>query len=162
MKNWLKYNDKVLVIERNKKNKPITIQVNGTMCQSMSVQGEIVHKFKTKSKWFNPDWWYTKTSWGHNYPNKIYFADGSTLLEQKNYAGGTNEYIWSRTNQDADKHARPVENILKAILKEVNTKTKKQFELDFTDLQYGEYWYEAYVPLKYKNKRYILTWQNCD
>lgn len=153
---WIDYKNQVLIIEKNKEGNQAKFQYNGTSCFQQSIKGFIFKSFKTKNKWFDEEWWYKKTSWGID-NTKIYFNDNT--FEHHDFF---REDFLDRSNKIADEKGRPVENILNAILNEVNDKTKLIFELDFDDILYGKHWYEAYIPIKLKNKSYLLTWNNCD
>ncbi len=64
--------------------------------------------------------------------------------------------------EEATEKAIPIDNILNNILSIVYTKTNKKFELDFINKEYDIFWTEAFIPLKLDNKKYLLTWANCD
>jgi hypothetical protein len=158
---WLDYFDgKIFIIEESKDGNLAKYQYDGTSCLQGQVKGFIADEFKSSSKWFNADWWYTKTTWG-SYPKKIYFTEGKTPIEQNKYEI-SNPNIWDKTNKIADTYGRPAEKILKAILTEVYVKTDKEYAFDFDNFDYGVSWAEAHIPLEYKGKKFLLTWSNCD
>jgi hypothetical protein len=161
---WIDYKKSILIIELNKNGNSAKFQVDGTSCLPRQVKGYVAESFKSSSKWFNHDWWYTKTTWGTKYPKALYFSEGKTAIEKADFltAFSGSQTLWDETNEVADKYARPAEKILKAIMTEVYLKTGKEYAFDFDSFDYGINWYEAYIPLEYKNKKFLLTWNNCD
>jgi len=163
---WIDYKGKVLIIRHGEGNSG-RYQFNGTMCFQGFAYGKIADEFKSRCKWFNPNWWNKKTCWGAEYPKKIYFAktrctpvdkyDMVAKLSRKEY-----EKMWDDTNKIADEMARPSENIIKSILKEVLKNTGKKYEFDSESYDYGIDWFEAHIPLKYEGESFLLTWENCD
>ena len=160
---WLDYFDgKIFIIEKSEDGNLAKYQYDGTSCLQGQVKGFIVDEFTSSSKWFNEDWWYTKTTWG-SYPKKIYFSEGKTPIEKLSFLEVfTNPTAWEQTNEIADREGRPAEKILKAILTEVYNRTGKEYAFDFDNFDYGVSWAEAHIPLEYKGKKFLLTWSNCD
>jgi hypothetical protein len=148
--------DKIFIIELNNKGNRANIQYQGVSCSQATVKGFVFKTFKSKSKWFNTTWWYRWTCWSND-STKIFFKTDKFKMKLKNLFNRNNEVY-----QYATEHGTPVDSILKTILKGVENKTGIKFELDFYDLTYGKCWAEAYIPLTYNGKKYLLTWQNCD
>lgn len=161
--NWLEYNDNIYLLDPLDDYMDINYQFDGTSCLQAAFTCSVVKKWKSKSKYFNENFWYSKTSWGVNYPSKIFF--GSTVSKGKmqelyDLAWGLNQEL---IDTIVEKTAKPAEKVLKAILKNAikHTGIKLFFEYDNTD--YGVHWWEANVPvIDEKGKHYIITWQNCD
>lgn len=174
-------NKSIFIIELNDKGNPACIQCNGTSCDHKDIKGFIFKEFKSKSKWFKESWWNQKTCWGTNYPIMVYFRKNESKEWIKKASWSFEEFdhlpigeernrlIKERFNQSAkltteraDKFAIPSSEILYKIMVQVWIHTKIQFRVDFENLDYEENWFEAYVPLTYKGKKYLLTWANCD
>lgn len=145
-------------------------QYDGTLCKQGSVRGFVVCSFESKNKYFNPDFWYKKTAWGDDYPNKIYFdleeRDHYEEME-KMYASSNSDKLvedyYKGLDEVANSQARPVENILKSIIRSTEKAFGAGLHFVHEDKSYGEHWFEAHVPLQDKmGNRYILTWANCD
>ena len=159
---WIDYRGKVLIIKKDQNGNEARFQYDGVSCLQGSIIGFVVDEFSTTSKWFNEEWWYTKTCWGSEYPKKLYFSNGNTPIEKSGFSFTANEKVWEETHAIADSEARPSENIIKAIIKEVADKTGKDYQIDFDNTDYGTHWFEAFVPIKFRNEKYLLTWMNCD
>lgn len=151
----LEYNNKIYIIKEGGQRPHASFQFDGIMCRQGVVTGRVEECFQSKSKWFDSKWWYKKTCWGNEFPQKLYFHD--------------NEFPYSyetsskKLDKLADQYARPSENILKAILKNVEKHTDKKYEFRYPEeTDYGKYWFEAYIPLKLGKTNYLLTWKNCD
>jgi len=174
-------NKSIFIIELNDKGNHACIQCNGTSCDHKDIKGFIFKEFKSKSKWFNPSWWYKKTCWGTKYPTKIYFRNNESKewISDSDWWGPEWEHLpvgeersrliterFERSNkmctERADKFAIPSSEILYKIMVQVWIHTKIQFGVDFEIFDYGTDWFEAYIPLTYKGKKYLLTWANCD
>ena len=147
---WIDYQDWVLIIERDSSGNVGNFQYDGVSCLQGSIQGFVVDAFKSKSKWFNTEWWYCKTCWGEKYPSSIYFSEGLTPIEKSTALAFApdSEKAWKETFMIADEKARPSEKILEAIMKEVVEKTGRNYKLDFENHDYGKEWYESYIPIK--------------
>jgi hypothetical protein len=156
---WIKYNDNVFIIkiEIDSPSKG-NFQCDGTMCKQASISGTVVKKFKTKSKWFNPEWWYKKTCWSND-PDKIYFH----TKKDKITFDWLDKHSCEKAYAKATKLAKPVSNIIKALYKEIKSKTGMELTLDSKDINYGSGWCEAFLPSVDKNgTHYLVTWANCD
>ncbi len=176
--NYGKEGRSIFVIELNENGNTVNIQYDGVSCKQPTVKGFIFKEFESKNKYFNPTFWYKKTSWGERYPACIYFKEDNEIdkldcdwdildkmpvgPERTHYVETCSKAFWDRAKELANQQARPVNNILKNILGDVRRKTGIEFELDFYDTDYGYNWAEAYIPLEYKGKHYLLTWSNCD
>lgn len=186
---FIEYNGQVFIIEIIKGHESNgRFQYDGTACRQGYVEGLIFKKFKTKSKWFNSTYWYKKTSWGKDYPKRLFFNTDKNIFKENGMYGmfgdmkvldtlpvgpertayiNENAEKWNKfANKLADEQGRPTDKILQTILNEVKNKTEIKFELNFKSevdsLDYGNNWWEAYIPLKYNNKKYLLTWENSD
>lgn len=162
---WIQYGDQVFLLKEDDNGNYAEWQADGTSCRQCSITGVLVSKFKTTSKWFNPNWWYKKTCWGNNYPKKIFFrvkkldCEGNEIFDHK----WVLKFFWKKLNAAADEKAIPVEKILKNILREANKKMGTSLRFAFDNTDYGEYWWESYVPVvDEKDNSYVLTWMNCD
>jgi hypothetical protein len=155
---WIDYDGNVLVIKPDNKQSWGRFQCDGVLCKQESVAGTVVKKFKTKSKWFNPTWWYKRTSWSND-PTKIFFlTEGLGMNWDFNNAKAA-----LKVYDKATKLARPCDKILKAMFKEIESKTGMKLLLDSMDTTYGETWCEAYLPaVDKKGNQYLITWENCD
>lgn len=177
--NYGKFCKDIFVILLDDKGNWADFQACGTACNHHKIRGFVYKTFHSKIKWFNPTWWYHMTCWGTHYPMKLYFNHrkdthhapkwDDNLLRDMPIGPERTKYVMDKVEAFnkwslliADKNAIPVEYILYKILGEVRRKTHIQFELDFENFEYGDKWGEAFLPLKYKGKKYLLTWQNCD
>jgi hypothetical protein len=154
---YIDYKNQVYLIRLDDDAEGGNYQTNGVCCSQEIVKGFIHSEFKTGAKWFDPEWWYKKTSWGDAYPEKVYFVDGKDGEDAMN---GIQE-----TMDVASKNGRPAENILKSIIKEAISKTGVNIVFDGENTNYGVEWYEAHVPVLFGEKfqhKGILTWMNCD
>lgn len=163
---WLKYNGKVflLSLEESEDETDITFQVDGTACRQANINCHIVDFWETKDKYFNEDFWYSKTSWGNNYPKEIFF--GKTVSD--NEMAGYYDLMMHDSSQVMElvtPKAKPSKNILKNIIDNAckHSGKKLKFSEVYENTDYGVYWFEAYVPLvDDKDNYYVLTWENCD
>lgn len=167
----------IFIIELNEKGNKACIQYNGTSCSHADVRGFIFKEFKSKSKWFRPSWWYKKTAWG-NYGPGVYFNEARKdddvniypslfidlpIGEERNKRVQEEMDIFFNRNKElAQKYSLRAEYILERITSAVYLGTGIGFAVDFDNANYGTNWAEAYIPLTYKGKKYLLTWQNCD
>ena len=155
---WIDYKDSVYVIKIDKNGNAGRFQYHGVGCYQGKVVGFLHESFQTKSKWFCENWWYKLTVWSND-KSKIYFNTPKLKVNYNEF----NENYWNEIYQKATELARPIDKILKAIMREVNCHTKQPYSLNFDDLEYGKHWHEAYIPLKNnKNEHFLLTWHNCD
>lgn len=167
---WFDYKDQVFLIRIDNDGNVANFQSDGVKCKQSAVQGFVAVKFTSTNKYFRSSFWYKKTGWGSEYPKKIYFDtkklirmfdslhDGRKAISNKRW-----EAFWKKLDAEADKYARPSENILKSIIREACHKTGMKLRFAFPETEYDQYWVEAYVPLKDdKDVLYILTWENCD
>lgn len=163
---WIDYGGKIFILSMDGSQPYVRYQMDGTMCRQGGMCAAVEHSFESSLKYFNPEFWYNKTSWGKNYPKHVYFDVKNKIMPDFDMFQSEADYkrSWKDVEIKATEKAKPAENILKAILKDVRSKTGVDFELNFdSDVpDYGRHWYEAYIPLKYKNKKYLLTWENCD
>ena len=170
---WLDYNGKAYLIKpTTEPSSSANFQYNGNMCFQGSVEGFVVATFFTKSKYYNPNYWYKKTSWGNDYPNNIFFDTRNVGKLWRHFDNATSKYkysgkrwdaFWKKIDAEADKYARPADKVLKAIIREAEKHSGLKLHFAFDDTSYGTHWWEAYVMLKDdKDTLYILTWQNCD
>ena len=173
---WLDYKGEAYLIKpTTEPSSNADFQYNGTMCFQGSVQGFVVANFATKSKYYNPDYWYKKTSWGSDYPNKIYFdtrkvgnlwkhSESTAKVKESSKAFDKRwDAVWAKIDVEADKYARPADKVLKAIIREAEKHSGLKLHFAFDDMSYGVHWWEAYVMLKDdKDTSYVLTWENCD
>jgi hypothetical protein len=169
---WLDYQGKIYLIRTYKESgNEADFQFDGTLCKQGSVGGFVVASFESKNKYFNSDYWYKKTAWGKEYPDKVYFKTNKRDLYSyfektgKAYEDGLKRYeaLWAKEQAEADAQARPAENILKSIIRAAVKASGMKLMFPYKDTAYGNNWYEAYVPLTdEKGDRYLLTWENCD
>lgn len=155
---WIDYRGNVFIIEYNSNGNFGNYQYDGTLCKQGCVEGFIFKSFKTKNKWFNPNWWYKKTYWATD-TAKLYFDTGRIKHNDNTFINRT---AFKKLCVEANKYARPCDKILNSILRELKDQTGIKFELEFEDTSYGLYWFEAYIPIRYNDNSYLLTWQNCD
>lgn len=165
-KPWINYNGKVLIIKSEKTGNKGRYQYNGCSCSQGSITGFVVQSFASKSKYFNLNFWYKKTVWATD-NNRLYFDSNKRDKKRTRFVfydqdEKKTKKNWQKIQKYADDHALPVDKILKTILKEVNTKTGKKYELAFDELEYGKHWFEARIPIKLNGEKYLLTWMNCD
>jgi hypothetical protein len=167
---WIDYKgNEVLVIKSSKRGNVARFQYNGTYCSQGSITGFVAKSFSTKSKWFNPNWWYKKTGWSTD-TSKLYFKVNGQIKNQNNldiFSGKlTQKKInarWKQLSTAATKLATPIDYILKIMFREINRKTGMNLQPDFSNIEYGKHWYEAYLPVKNdKGEKFLITWNNCD
>lgn len=118
-----------------------------------------------------------KTCWGNEYPKKIYFDVGDRLGKlwmefdstSKEHTGGVKtrerewNALWKKQDEEATKLARPAENVLKAIIKQVAKHSGLKLRFAYENTDYGDSWWDARVPLlDDEDHHYLLTWENCD
>lgn len=161
--NYIKYNNNALIIKIDRKGNSVKIQCDGVSCMQKNVKGYLFKSFKTKNKWFNPNWWYKKTCWS-NAPGKLHFNKPDLIKKFKFkledlFLNKEEEY---KLNTEATKLSIHVDNILKSIKKEVEKNIKLNINFDFENSEYGVNWCEAYIPIKIGKEKYLLTWENCD
>jgi len=169
---WLDYQGKIYLIRPySESGNEADFQFDGTLCKQSSIRGFVVASFESKNKYFNSSYWYKKTSWGKDYPNKVYFKTNKrdlwiefdTTAKPDKEAMKRYEAMWKKEQEEADAQARPAENILKSIIRAAVKACGMKLMFPYTDMAYGNKWYEAYVPLMdEKGVRYLLTWENCD
>lgn len=174
---WIDYKKSVYLIRADEEGNTGNFQFDGTSCAQGSIKGLIHAQFQTKGKYFNEDWWYKKTSWGEDYPTKVYFDTAKIAEEWSDsiYGPELTDDEWVklqkvlRKKQDeaAAVYGRPAEKMLANIIKTAEKKTGIDIDIDFPDgnTDYGVNWHEAYVPVKFGKKLEhsgILTWMNCD
>lgn len=187
-----KDNRNILIILLDSKGNKVNIQYNGISCSQAVINGFAFKEFKSKLKWFKTKTWDNKTCWGSKYPSKLYFVKTNKEADKAGYRdfpeeanhpnfvfnmktfkydgvndkGQTWQEIMELDGLDKcriiDPYCIDAESILNSILKEIRIKTKINFEFDGFNTNYEEGWSEAYVSLKFKDKKYLLTWQNCD
>ena len=160
---FIEYRDQIFIIKKDNQNGNYAqFQFDGVCCRQGKIRGLVYKSFRTKSKWFNETWWYRKTVWSKD-PLKIHFKTDDFKTRNEFYTGSNyneEEFLayWNKVYDRATLVSKPVD-----ILREVNAKTNGNFEIDFTDLEYGKSWFEAYIPIKdKKSNKYLLTWNNCD
>lgn len=171
----IKYDGNIFIILLDNIGNHADFQYDGVSCLHKRIRGFIFKSFKSRSKWFKPSWWYNKTCWG-NYGKSVYFhkdnpkqsiypslnisipvGDKRTAEVNRQF-----EYFDTKSQELASKYAIPAIDILRKIMIQVYIGTGINFNLDFMNTDYGVEWYEAYIPLEYKGKKYLLTWENCD
>lgn len=173
----------IFIIELNEEGNNACIQCDGVGCKHMDIKGFVFKEFKSRKKWFSPFWWYKKTCWGTNYPKMVYFSHKETkeFKEKTNWFGPEdnmpigeerNRLIDERFKRSrimceerANQFSISSEYILQRIIAEIWVQTKLSFRIDderVPSTNYGEGWWEAYIPLEKDGKHYLLTWQNCD
>lgn len=154
---WLDYQGRAYIFKTSlgdlEEYNVISFQYNGIMCQQANINNNVVNIFKSPVEWFDPEWWYKMTGWGNNYPEEIYFKNGEFDIDYDN---------WDQINKQASKYAIPSSDIIDYIIARVHLGTNKKYEFPFDNTDYGEHWWEAYVPLELNGEDYLLTWQNCD
>lgn len=169
---WLDYQGKIYLIRpNNESGNEAYFQFDGTLCRQRSVRGFVAASFESKNKYFNSNYWYKKTAWGKDYPEKVYFKTNKrdlwnefeTTGKALNDAIKRHEARWKKEQAEADAQARPAENILKSIIRAAVKASGMKLTFPYEDMAYGNNWYEAYVPvLDEKGDKYLLTWENCD
>lgn len=158
--NWLVYNNHVLLLKVDKSQPPVRWQSNGTMCKQEGMRASLVKAWKTSEKWLNVDTWQTKTSWGHEYPEKIFFTQSVTPPEYYKLLNITSS---EKINNRISHMCKLALNILNSILKDASSKSGLELSSVHDKPIFGRNWYEAYVPVQdLKGNKYILTWENCD
>ena len=154
---WIDYKNKVYIIEHNENGNEAQFQFDGVSCRQGYVKGFLYKSYKSSSKWFKSDWWYKRTCWSQD-PTKVHF-------HEKQYHTpniGDRETKWKKLYEEATKDAIPVVDILNKIKIDVESHIKERIEFDFDDMEYGNQWFESYIPIKINEKKYLLTWHNCD
>lgn len=153
-KKWINYNGNVLIIKIDKKGTHARLQIDGMCCKQAEIVGFVEYSFKSSLKYFDSDFWLTKTSWTTK--NELIYFDAKRT-KKFNFNND-----WDKIEDYANKHARNVGKILDSIKKEVEQVIGKKIDFDFNDISYGINWFEAYIPLIINKKSYLLTWENCD
>jgi hypothetical protein len=169
--NYHKFDDNgsVFIIELNSKGRFAKYQYDGVGCGQGSVKGFLNNHFHSDFNWFSSEHWYNKvTRWGENYPKEIVLSCPETDAINARWADGidVSEEEFDKLCKEADhklsKYGIPTKDILQEILKETIAKTGIEWELGCEPDTYDVEWWEAKIPLKYKGKEYLLTWENCD
>ena len=168
--NYNKFDDtgSVFIVEVNPKGKSVRYQYDGVGCFPGEVEGFLNNHFHSDLKWFSREHWYSMTRWGENYPKDIVQSTPETDAIMKN------EMLWGieddaqfdkmmdDVHHEVAKWGFPTKIILQEILAETIEKTGIEWELGCELDSYDVEWWEAKIPLKYKGKEYLLTWENCD
>jgi hypothetical protein len=168
--NYNKFDDKssVFIIELNPKGRSVRYQYDGVGCFPGDVEGFLDNHFHSDLKWFSREHWYSMTRWGENYPKDIIQSNPETEAITARLIDGidVSDEEFSKLCKEADhklsKYGIPTKDILQEILKETIEKTGMEWELGCELDSYQVEWWEAKIPLKYKGKEYLLTWENCD
>lgn len=162
---FINYRDEIFIIKESKEGNLVNYQYSGTSCLQGKIKGFIYKSFKNKLKWFKTKTWDNKTEWSSN-PQRIYFSKKEDFkfveLFSNKFSQEEQDRRWKIIDQRASETGTPVKHILTQIITEVRRKTHINFEFDFDNFEYGKHWFEAHIPLVYKNKKYLLTWMNCD
>lgn len=167
--NYSKFDKKpsVYIIERNSKGREGYYQYDGVGCSPGTVEGFLAYYFHPDSIWFSSEQWYKATRWGSNYPRDIVISSKETdfIMDKFKWDWKTDEEFDKMNNnvhEEVAKYGIPTKGILQELFNEVKAKTCIEWELDCELDTYEEKWWEAHIPLKLGDKKYLLTWRNCD
>lgn len=158
---YIDYNGHVLVLEEG--DTPVKIQYKGVACYQWEGDVKLVKAWKSDSRIFNADFWYSATNWCP-VPTKIYFTGINTEVDKKAREildGFFNENSdFDKVNEEFKKLLPTIEanSISKSMLRhEIAEELKKQ-GFNPTDILLNE----ALTMFQSDGKEYILTWNNCD
>ena len=168
---FIVYDGNVMIIKHDEKlGKFAKFQYGGVHVLPGIIKGDIEFSFKSDSDIFDPEYWYTLTQWGSNYPEMIYFEEieGDSPLskisidELFNLADESAEKFGKECDSYADLHSISSSDLLHKIIDEVREKSGVKYEIDFDDVTYGVNWWESLIPIKFDGCKFFLTWENCD
>jgi hypothetical protein len=162
---WITYGGKVLLLKPDSNGNGGDWQWQGTMCRQNSLTGFIAAEFVSRSKYFNEDFWYKKTSWMDDEGLLFFitpsFTKSAKITDDEMYDLLLSEKKFKTLRNIIRPYSRPVANVMKTILREASRKTG--LKIDFwDDIEYGNHWGEAYVPVIVNDEKMVLTWMNCD
>jgi hypothetical protein len=167
----------------------VCIACNGLLIINKDYIGIAAIKFRSGSKWFTHKWWNRRMWYKSPYYDESYIAFHSretskAMIKRLSRVTDLMKYYGNKEknkakiqelndteDSDTEEYSQILdtyglvfssESILKSIFRAVKKEIGWELEPDFTDLAYGVHWWEAYIPVKYGNKRFVLTWENCD
>lgn len=168
---YIVYDGNIMIIKHDDiSGKLAKFQYGGVNVLPGIIRGDIEFSFKTDNNLFDPEYWYTLTTWGSNYPEKMYFEEieGESPLSKISIAdlfdleAEAGEKFHADCDAYADANSINGSDILKTIIDEVRKESGVEYEIDFDDVTYGVNWWESLVPIKFGDSKFILTWENCD
>jgi hypothetical protein len=168
---FIEYDGNVMIIKNDDvSGKFAKFQYGGVQVLPGTVKGDVEFSFKSSSNLFDPEYWYTLTSWGSNYPEMLYFEEieGESPLSKIsiddlfNLDAEGGEKFHSDCDTYADANSISGSDLLKSIIDEVRKESGIEYEIDFDDVTYGVNWWESLVPIKFGDSKFLLTWENCD
>lgn len=168
---FITYDGNVMIIKHDENSgKFAKFQYGGVHTLPGIVKGDVEFSFKSDNNLFDPEYWYTLTSWGSNYPEMIYFEEieGESPLSKIsiddlfNLDAEGGEKFHSDCDTYADANSISGSDLLKSIIDEVRKESGVEYEIDFDDVTYGVNWWESLVPIKFGDSKFLLTWENCD
>jgi hypothetical protein len=156
---YINYENKVLIIQNSGFGTPYKIQWGGVECKQFEGKGILLKEFETNNKYFNSEYWYSLYCWFLE-ENLLYFAKDHPVPKYDIFKFSSEKY--NQLAKVMKPKAVDAKKVLDDILNNIKKITKKNIFPNFEDFRYGRKWGEAFIPVKFNNKKSILTWQNCD
>lgn len=160
--NWINYIPKtVFIFELTKDGNTGIFQADGTSCLQKRFIGNLLYKFSSSLKYFNTKIWDKKTCWASD-ESIVYFDLKRLKTNRPPCHFCMTDEQWKNLNDYCNIKGVKSIDILELMKNEIESKIGKEIKFDFENTNYGVDWYEAYLPIKIKNKKYLVTWMNCD